>query len=294
MKLCVSCKACRRECPTGVDMARMKIEVLAARAAKHGLSLHDRLVGYLPRYAPYAARLSVAVQPARPSSRGAAALSEAHRRVSARRTLPRWRRTGSRDDSVSRLRARVGRGPPIRRGHGRTRRPATTRSRALRRHLQPLLRAARTSTPRSTCCAPAGYRVHVATPADGTRGRSAAAAPSSPSAASTRRARGRAHARGAGAVRLRAACRWSGSSRAASSALPRRDSGDDQADGRAAELAGHALTVRGIPRARGAGRPARLCRSRRSRTARCCTAIAIRKRSAPCGAVERCSSSCRS
>ena len=45
LKLCVSCKACRRECPTGVDMARMKIEVQAARAAKHGLSLHDRLVG---------------------------------------------------------------------------------------------------------------------------------------------------------------------------------------------------------------------------------------------------------
>ncbi len=58
LKLCVSCKACRRECPTGVDMARMKIEVQAARAAKHGLSLHDKLVGYLPRYAPYASKFS--------------------------------------------------------------------------------------------------------------------------------------------------------------------------------------------------------------------------------------------
>ncbi|MGH7213070.1 MAG: FAD-binding and (Fe-S)-binding domain-containing protein, partial [Acetobacteraceae bacterium] len=58
MKLCVSCKACRRECPTGVDMAKMKIEVLAARAEKYGISLRDRLVAYLPRYAGTAARLA--------------------------------------------------------------------------------------------------------------------------------------------------------------------------------------------------------------------------------------------
>ena len=52
MKLCVSCKGCRRECPTGVDMAKMKIEVLAAANKRRGLSLRDRLVAYLPRYAP--------------------------------------------------------------------------------------------------------------------------------------------------------------------------------------------------------------------------------------------------
>jgi FAD/FMN-containing dehydrogenase/Fe-S oxidoreductase len=57
MKLCVSCKACRRECPTGVDMARMKIEVLAASHQARGPSLRDRLVAELPRYAPWASRL---------------------------------------------------------------------------------------------------------------------------------------------------------------------------------------------------------------------------------------------
>src|SRR6202000_410772 len=58
LKLCVSCKACRHECPTGVDMAKLKIDVLAARPATKGLSLRDRLVGYLPHYAPLASRFA--------------------------------------------------------------------------------------------------------------------------------------------------------------------------------------------------------------------------------------------
>ena len=91
LKLCVSCKACRRECPTGVDMARMKIEVLAARAAKTGLSLHDWLIGYLPRYAPYAAKVPWLLN-LRDTLPGAAKLSEAIARFSARRSLPKWRR----------------------------------------------------------------------------------------------------------------------------------------------------------------------------------------------------------
>jgi len=52
MSLCVGCKACKRECPTGVDMARMKLELQARQTAAHGLNLGQRLVAYLPRYAP--------------------------------------------------------------------------------------------------------------------------------------------------------------------------------------------------------------------------------------------------
>src|SRR5262245_2316526 len=99
LNLCVSCKACRRECPTGVDMARMKIEVLAARAEQRGLSLHDRLVAYLPRYAPYAARLPWLLN-LRDVVPGAAKLSETVAGFSARRSLPRWRSDWFRDSDV--------------------------------------------------------------------------------------------------------------------------------------------------------------------------------------------------
>jgi len=90
LKLCVSCKGCRRECPTGVDMARMKIEVLAARAAKHGYSFRDRLIGWLPRYAPFAAKIGWLLN-LRDTLPGAAKLSEWFTGFSARRALPKWR-----------------------------------------------------------------------------------------------------------------------------------------------------------------------------------------------------------
>ncbi len=91
LSLCVSCKACRRECPTGVDMARMKIEVQAARAAKHGLSLHDRLVGWLPRFAPFAARYPSWFN-WRDSSPFLRRVSERFAGFSTRRSLPKWRK----------------------------------------------------------------------------------------------------------------------------------------------------------------------------------------------------------
>jgi FAD/FMN-containing dehydrogenase/Fe-S oxidoreductase len=91
LKLCVSCKACRHECPVGVDMAKMKIEVLAARAARHGLSLRDRLVGYLPRYAALASRFAPLAN-WRNDSTLLRKLFEKFAGISAQRALPEWRR----------------------------------------------------------------------------------------------------------------------------------------------------------------------------------------------------------
>ncbi|MCC8936634.1 4Fe-4S dicluster domain-containing protein, partial [Bradyrhizobium sp. Arg68] len=98
LKLCVSCKACRHECPTGVDMAKMKIEVLAARAAKHGLSLRDRLVGYLPRYVDLASRFAPLAN-LRNHSPLLRALFEKFVGISARRALPAFRRDPFRPDA---------------------------------------------------------------------------------------------------------------------------------------------------------------------------------------------------
>ncbi len=93
MKLCVSCKACKRECPVGIDMARMKIEVTAARAAARGVPLHDRLIAYLPAYAPLASKLaglSNLVQSGWRHVPGLAALVSRVTGFTTRRALPRW------------------------------------------------------------------------------------------------------------------------------------------------------------------------------------------------------------
>jgi FAD/FMN-containing dehydrogenase/Fe-S oxidoreductase len=89
LALCVSCKACKRECPTGVDMARMKIEVLYQHQKAHGLSLRDRLVSWLPRYAPAASRLGWLLN-LRNRLPPLAVLGEWLTGFSRRRPLPEW------------------------------------------------------------------------------------------------------------------------------------------------------------------------------------------------------------
>ena len=117
MALCVGCKGCKRECPTGVDMARMKIEYLHQRRKRHGLALRDRAVAWLPRYAPAASRLAWMMN-LRDRIPGLPAVTERLLGLSAKRTLPRWRTDPFRAEEVTARGTREFDRPPAESGDG--------------------------------------------------------------------------------------------------------------------------------------------------------------------------------
>ncbi len=94
MDLCVSCKGCKRDCPTGVDMARMKVEFTAQYKKRHGYTLKDRLLGGLPQQVQRAARVPglAALLNLRNRSPLARRLGERWLGIAAQRTLPAFRR----------------------------------------------------------------------------------------------------------------------------------------------------------------------------------------------------------
>ena len=146
LSLCVSCKACKRECPTGVDMAKIKIEVLAARAAKLGYSLRDRLVAQLPHYAPLAAKLGPLLN-LRNSLPPLRWLGEKVTGFSAKRSLPKWGPRFAAPTEAS--------GPAD--GHAVVLWADTFNAAFEPENLQAAI----------TLLAASGYRVHVAQPTDG-------------------------------------------------------------------------------------------------------------------------------
>ncbi|MBI2319967.1 MAG: hypothetical protein HYU75_23950 [Betaproteobacteria bacterium] len=89
-------------------MAKMKIEFLHHYRQRHALSMRQKLIAYLPRYAPWAARLRW-VMNLRDQVPGLAALSESLLGFSAKRALPKWRRDAFHLDPLS-----AGTSPPPR------------------------------------------------------------------------------------------------------------------------------------------------------------------------------------
>ena len=172
LDLCVGCKGCKRDCPTGVDMARMKIEFLAHYKARHGHTLQDRLIAAparLRRLAEPRARGWPTCATACPAL---ARLGERWLGLSARRSLPRWR---ARHVLAPRRRRRC---RPRRRDAGRCAAAARPRCSSSTPSTAPS--RARTRVAAARVLQAAGYAVHVAEKRGG--GTSAAAAPISPPA----------------------------------------------------------------------------------------------------------------
>jgi FAD/FMN-containing dehydrogenase/Fe-S oxidoreductase len=102
LDLCLECRACKSECPVGVDVARYKSEFLAGYWERHGVSLQAHAFGHA-HAASAAGSFFAPVSNAIMSSRPARWIAERAIGLDRRRTMPAWTRNT--------LRKQIGRRP---------------------------------------------------------------------------------------------------------------------------------------------------------------------------------------
>jgi len=91
LDLCLECRACKSECPVGVDVARFKSEFLADYWRRHGTPLHARALGNIHTLAAWASRLAPVSNWIINSALGRR-VNQKLLGVDSRRRLPRFRR----------------------------------------------------------------------------------------------------------------------------------------------------------------------------------------------------------
>ncbi len=92
MELCVECKACKAECPSSVDMAKIKLEFLAGYRAAHGVPPRARLFAGVARLGRLASGAAAPAVNRLLASRPLRAAGERLLGVSRRRRLPPFAR----------------------------------------------------------------------------------------------------------------------------------------------------------------------------------------------------------